>query len=126
MSDYARAFRKIVSDIFGIDGGNAKYDYRTGGRQAWLNKVNRIKLSEITPEKIQKWKVRFLKSAGADPIKKRSASISVNSLMHQAKSLFSPSILKFINIDIPSSPFEGVIFEPRRSMRYQSISIWTS
>ena len=56
MSDYARAFRKIVSDIFGIDGGNAKYDYRTGGREAWLNKVNRIKLSQITPEKIQKWR----------------------------------------------------------------------
>jgi integrase len=77
-------------------------------------------LRDITPDKIQKWKVNFLKRASSNPIKKRAASISVNSLLRQAKSLFSPAVLRFINLEIPCSPFEGVAFEPRRSMRYQS------
>src|SRR5206468_7192298 len=46
--------------------------------------------------------------------------ISVNSLLRQAKSLFGPGILKFVKLDISSSPFDGVQFEPRQSMRYQS------
>ena len=120
ISDYARAFRKIVSDSFQIDGGTSKFDYRSGGRDAWVKKVERIKLREVTPDKVQKWKVDFLKRAGSNPIKKRAASISVNSLLRRSKSLFAPAVLKFIKVEIPCSPFEGVAFEPRRSMRYQS------
>jgi integrase len=120
LGDYIRAFRKIVSDIFEIDGGTSKFDYRTGGHASWLRRVNRIRLREITPDKIQKWKVEFLRRAGNNPAKRRSASISVNSLLRQAKSLFAPGILKFVKLDIRCSPFEGVQFEPRRSMRYQS------
>jgi integrase len=120
ISDYARAFRKIVNDSFQIDGGTSKFDYRSGGRDAWVKRVERIKLRELTPDKVQKWKVNFLKRAGSNPVKKRAASISVNSLLRQAKSLFAPAVLKFIKLEIPCSPFEGVAFEPRRSMRYQS------
>src|SRR5215469_18126511 len=120
ISDYARAFRKIVSDSFEIDGGTSKFDYRSGGRDAWVKRVDRIKLRDLTPDKVQKWKVNFLKRAGSNPIKKRAASISVNSLLRQAKSLFAPAVLKFIKLEIPCSPFEGVAFEPRRSMRYKS------
>jgi integrase len=120
LGDYIRAFRKVVSDIFKIDGGKSKFDYRGGGRESWLQKVDRIKLREITPDKIQKWKVEFLSRAGSSPAKRRSASISVNSLLRQAKSLFAPGILKFVKLDTSASPFEGVHFEPRKSMRYQS------
>jgi integrase len=119
LGDYTRAFRKVVSDIFRIDGGKSKFDYRSGGRESWLQKVDRIKLRDITPDKIQKWKVEFLNNTGSSPAKRRSASISVNSLLRQAKSLFAPGILKFVKLETPS-PFEGVQFEPRRSMRYQS------
>jgi integrase len=119
IGDYVRAFRTIVSDVFNIDGGTSKFDYRNGGRKSWLEKVGRIKLRDITPDKLQKWKVEFLKRAGSNPSKRRSASISVNSLLRQAKSLFAPGILKFVELDISSSPFEGVQFEPRQSMRYQ-------
>jgi integrase len=120
LGDYLRAFRKIVSDISEIDGGRSRFDYRAGGRESWLQKVDRTPLREITPDRIQKWKVDFLRRAGSNPAKRRSASTSVNSLLRQAKSLFAPGIQKFVKLDIPSSPFEGVQFEPRRSMRYQS------
>jgi integrase len=120
LEDYIRSLRKIVSDIFLIDGGKSKFDYRSGGRDSWVQRVDRIRLRDITPDKVQKWKVEFLRRAGSNPVKRRSASISVNSTMRQAKSLFAPAILKFVKLDIPCSPFEGVPFEPRRSMRYQS------
>jgi integrase len=61
-----------------------------------------------------------LQRAGTDPLKRRAARISVNSLMRQAKSLFTPDILKFIRLNISGTPFDGVRFEPRQSMRYRS------
>lgn len=121
IESYCRAFRTIVADIRDIDGGKQKFDYRNGGRANWLNRINSVKLASITPDEIQKWKLRFVRRAGADAVKQRVAKISVNSLMRQAKSLFSPAILKFIQLDLPNAlPFNGVEFEPRQSMRYRS------
>ena len=33
LGDYIRAFRTIVSDVFKIDGGASKFDYRNGGHK---------------------------------------------------------------------------------------------
>lgn len=118
---YCRALRTIVADIFGIDGGKAKYDYRTGGRDKWLARVEAVRLADVPPEAVQKWKLRFLRRAGSDPLKQRAARISVNSMMRQAKSLFAPAVLKFVQLEVPDTlPFAGVGFEPRQSMRYRS------
>ena len=121
VEDYCRAFRTIVADISNVDSGREKYDYRHGGRQTWLAKVHGVKLSEITPERVQKWRVKFLRRAGSDPIRQRAARISCNSLMRQAKSLFTPERLKFIRLDLSGAlPFDGIKFEQRQSMRYRS------
>src|SRR4029077_10457767 len=71
LEDYAKALRKIVSDSFGIGGGNEKYDYRKGGYQNWLKQVHAVKLADLTPERMQGWKREFLAQAGNDPIKQR-------------------------------------------------------
>jgi integrase len=118
---YCRAFRKIVADVFSIDGGVSKFDYRVGGgREKWVATVHAVELKDITPAKIQSWKIAFLSRAGADPVKRRAAQVSVNSLMRQAKSLFAAKVLKFVQLDISGTPFDGVEFEPRQSMRYRS------
>jgi hypothetical protein len=120
LQSYCRAFRKIVADIFSIDGGFSKFDYCSGGRIAWLAKINNVELADVTPDEIQKWKVRFLQRAGSDPLNQRTARISVNSLMRQAKSLFAPKVLRFVRLNLSGTPFDGVGFEPRQSMRYRS------
>jgi integrase len=121
IESYCRAFRTIVADIAGIDGGKSKYDYHNGGRDAWRTKVHRVKIAAITPAEVQKWKLRFLQRAGTDPLKQRAARVSVNSMMRQAKSLFAPAVLKFVSLEVPgSSRFAGVTFEPRQSMKYRS------
>jgi integrase len=119
--DYCRCFRQIVSEIFDIKAEKEKFDYRNGGRRAWIAKIDRIKLAQVTPEKINKWRIGFVKEAGGSPVKQRRARITCNSIMRQAKSLFSPNLLAHVSLHKPDRlPFEGVPFYERESQRYRS------
>jgi hypothetical protein len=101
-SDYARSFRLIVSQAFDIkDKGNARYDYRTGGRDEWIRRIESIKLSDVTPDRIQRWKVAYIKRKGGNPLKDRVARNSFNSVLRQAKSLFSPDRIRSLNYPQP-------------------------
>jgi hypothetical protein len=63
----------------------------------------------------------FLAKAGNDPLALRRARISVNSMLRQARSLFSPRGLRHLQLSLPNPlPFDGVDFEPRQSMKYRS------
>jgi integrase len=119
--DSARAFRKIVSDLCHLDPGNSKFDYRSGGRDEWVAKVNAVKLSRITPEKVREWKSTFLDKAKADIAKRRSARISANTFIRNAKSLFGKAVLEHVQLDgIERLPFDGITTGQRISMRYRS------
>src|SRR6266404_5361952 len=59
--DYCQKFRTIVSQIYGIKGGREKFDYVNGGRDAWVAKIDRIKLGDVTPDKVNKWRFAFVK-----------------------------------------------------------------
>jgi integrase len=122
IDDYARALRKIVSDIFELDTGKRKFDYRKGGYQEWLESVHQVKLSRLSPAKVQAWKRSFLAAAGTDPRKQRKARVSVNSFLRRARSLFSPAIIRNLSgIELPTPlPFDGVAFESRVSRKYHS------
>jgi integrase len=119
LEGYAVAFRSIVADIFQVDGN--KFDYRCGGRDHWIAKINAVRLDAVTPERLQAWKRAFLARAGDDPICQRSTKISVNSYLRRARSLFGPKALKHCALTLPSPlPFAGIGFEKRQSMRYHS------
>ena len=119
--DYCRSFRHIVSGIFEIKGGREKFDYVNGGRSAWIAKIDRIKLANVTPDKLNKWRIAFVKNAGGNPVKQRRARITCNSVMRQAKSLFSPELLAYVTLHKPDKlPFDGVPFYERESQRYRS------
>ncbi len=119
---YAIAFRKILSDAFQIDGGNARFDSQKGGRERWIEKVHAIKLSDVTPGRIQEWKRAFLAKPGSDKMQKRSASVSVNSFLRRAKSLFNAELTKHLeSVKLPTPlPFDGISFEPRQNTKYRS------
>jgi integrase len=120
--DYCKNFRTVVSQIFNINGGRAKFDYVGGGRNAWVAKIDRIKLADVTPDKVNKWRIAFVRKAGSNPVKQRRARISCNSMMRQAKSLFAPELLRHVVIHKPDKlPFDGVAFYKRESMRYRSM-----
>ena len=118
---YAVAFRKIVADIFGLSDDPAKFDYQSGGREKWLAKVNAVPLNEVTPARIQQWKQSFLSEARDDPLALRKARTSANTFLRRSRSLFSPKMLRQLQLPLPSPlPFAGVEFEPRQSMKYRS------
>lgn len=87
------------------------FDYVNGGRDAWVAKIEAIRLADVTPERINKWRVAFVKRAGDNPLKQRRARITCNSLMRQAKSLFAPGLLEHVAMHKPQTPpFGGVAF----------------
>ena len=87
----------------------------------WRRAVESTKLGELTPAKIQQWKLSFVASAGDDPVRQRSARISANSFLRRAKSLFAPDLMKQLEkVSFPNPlPFDGVELYKRASMRYQ-------
>ncbi|PYL16274.1 MAG: hypothetical protein DMF46_03505 [Verrucomicrobia bacterium] len=117
--DYCRSFRTILSQIFGVKGGREKFDYLKGGRDAWIAKIDRIKLADVTPDKVNRWRIAFVKKADGNPVKQRRARITCNSLMRQAKSLFASELLRHVHKP-EKLPFNDVAFYKRESMRYQS------
>jgi integrase len=118
---YIKSLRKIVSNCFSLDTGKAKYDPHSGNR-LWLGRVHAVKLERLTPQRVQAWKRSFLARAKADPLSQRSAKVTVNTSLRQARSLFSKKILKHLQgINLPDPlPFSQVEFEPRQSLKYRT------
>jgi integrase len=118
---YATYLRRIVSEIFGIDGGTARWDHRSGGRDAWVKKVNAVRLVAITPAKLQEWRVRFIKRV-TNPAARASATRSSNSYLRCARSLFSSKIVRFVSekLELPDPlPFSGIKIDRPRAPKYQ-------
>jgi integrase len=119
---YTKAFRRIVSEIKGIK-SNRKHDYHGGGVAEWQGMVDAVSLDSITPVEVMAWKNRRLRNAESDPLAKRRAIVTVNSLIRNSKALFGKKILPFVEqaITLPRPlPFEGVTMEKPPSMRYVS------
>lgn len=122
LEGYAKAFRLIVSEVRGI-GGDGKFDAYKGGLKKWRAQVDAVKLDTITPAEILAWKNKRLRAAECDPLAKRRAVVTVNSLMRNAKSLFGKKLLPFVEQSFALSrplPFDGIALEKEPSLRYIS------
>jgi len=150
LRSYVATFRSIVADIAGIDSTvlveegkrikdkesgkcrnikvqrrkDIRYDYVTGQGKKWRSRVDAIKLAKITPAKVQKWKIDYVRSKTGDDLEEeRRSKNSANSKLRQAKGLFSAKILPYVRktLTLPGElPFDGVKPFPRQSMRYVS------
>lgn len=119
---YTKAFRQIVSEIKGV-AKERKYDAFKGGTLAWREQVDGVPLVDILPADVQAWKTRRLRESATDPMAKRKATVTVNSLIRNAKALLGKKLLPFLDqrLSIPRPlPFEGVSMEKSPSMRYAS------
>tara|TARA_R110002096_G_scaffold342549_2_gene535534 strand:+ start:5159 stop:6475 length:1317 start_codon:yes stop_codon:yes gene_type:complete len=119
---YTKAFRRVVAGVMRIEDGK-KFDGLKGGTKAWQAAVDAVQLSEITPAKVTGWKNLYLEDANQNGSKFQSAKTTVNSLIRNAKALFSRKLLPFLEkeIKLPDPlPFEQVAMEKSASMRYHS------
>lgn len=121
LDTYAKALRRIAAGVFGIQAGN-KFDAFQGGRAAWLEKIDRIPLANLTPAAVLAWRNQFMR-ATRTPEERGRAAVTVNSLIRNAKALLSKKVRPFIEqeMQLPSPLFfEGVSAEQEPSLRYRS------
>ncbi|MGK0189109.1 MAG: integrase [Verrucomicrobiales bacterium] len=122
IAEYEKSFRRLVAQIQGIESDD-KFDWRNGKAQDWRARVDRVKLSAITPSKVQKWKNTRIADASGDPSRQKSARNTINSIIRNSKALFGRKVLPFIRerFDLPDPlPIQGVDLFPRQSTRYAS------
>jgi hypothetical protein len=105
---YAQALRKIAGDIAG---------------ETKRSKRDAIRLRTLTPEKIEAWRIEFIRKKATDPLKERSARISASSLILRGRALFSPEMIArvrdLVELQEPL-PFAGIKAETVRVPRYRS------
>ena len=115
---YASHFRTIVSEIHGTLG-----EHTSGPTSIALRaKVDALSLESITPRAVIEWKNQRIKKAG---VNNGSAIVSVNSMVRNAKSLFTRLILPHMREALPTLPellpFDGVSATTKtKSLRYVS------
>jgi integrase len=123
---YAVKLRKMVSDVAKLEAGvkakakRAKYDYASGGRKAWLAKVDGQPLHVLTPDTVNAWRNHYVAKAGSDPIKRKSAERSAASYLRCARALFTADVVSVLKVKLPSNPFDGVKLKDPGPQRYHS------
>jgi hypothetical protein len=87
LEGYIPRLRRIVSEIKHIAPNPKRYAAK-GGR-LWRDKVDAVPLASVTPDDVRRWKQRAIDKAEDNEPLRRQYTISVNSTMRQARSLFS-------------------------------------
>lgn len=120
---YARKFRTLVAGAFGVKTTKAKFDYVNGGRKKFLDRVNRIRLGRLTAERVERWKVRYLKRAEqAGPLAYKHARTTLNSVIRGSKALFAPAVVNRLPLKLTRPlPLEGVGNVSVERSRYRSL-----
>ena len=122
LSSYEKALRKIYSEIGGIS-GSARFNTASAGNRAWKDKVDQLPLNTVTPTNLIEWKQRQLGRNDLTLDEKRARSITLNSLLRNARSVFAkkhrPLLAKYIVLPDPV-PFDDVRLESTPTPRYRS------
>lgn len=130
--NYANCLRTLTAGVFGIKGGDAKFDYRAGGNQKWRERIDAICLERLTADRINRWAQDHIAKAGPAPAAGLSARRTVNSYIRCSRSLFSTrrkngtaSLLELVEKRLGTKlalplPFQGVGLFEAGSMRYRS------
>jgi integrase len=121
--NYQNCLRTVVSESFGVRADKSRFDYRHGGNQKWVDRINGIRLERVTAPRVTSWQQQRIKKAGHSPTAIASAKRTVNSYVRCARSLFSKDIrkeLKGLRLPVPL-PFEGVeLLKGVAGMKYVS------
>lgn len=111
VNGYAKKLRQIAAEVHGIDDKNRK----SVKAPEWIKKVDKVKISSLTHDKIEAWRKRKLKSRLKDlerlDDEDRAASRAhntVNAILRNAKGLFCKETLKHVGVEFSSVPFEGI------------------
>jgi integrase len=124
LNGYVQRLRRIVAEIKSINRNGKRHRPGSKGRAEVIARIEAVPLAAITPDDVRQWKRRALARAGSNTLKRQQVSVSVNSMLRQARSLFSErKVLRHLP-EIPRPlPFDGVEFEPRVSTKFYGAGI---
>jgi hypothetical protein len=108
LDSYAQALRKIVGDI--VD-------------EIGREKRDAVKLRALTSEKIEAWRIEFIRRKATDPLKEKSARVSAGSFLLRARALFSNGTVARVRdlVELPGPlPFAGLKVESAPMPRYRA------
>lgn len=119
---YCYALRKIALEVVGVRDHTAS---RFHPKKLTLREAaNKVPLSCITGQAIEKWKFKFIAESSGSPVSEQRARRNVNSFIRNARALFSKRILKRLRdlkVQLPHPlPFEGVELEKEGNKKYRS------
>lgn len=123
---YAVKMRKMVSDISNLEEGlkskekRAKYDYATGGRNAWLARIDSQRIDVLSPSSVQNWRNGYIAKSGHDHVVRKSAERSAASYIRCVRALFTSDIVSALRVKLPANPFNGVKLRDPGPQRYHS------
>ena len=126
---YTLILRKVAVDIAGLEkeqaeNSNSKYDYVTGGAQAWREKVDALCIDIFNPEAINRWRNQYIAKSNQDPVACKSAEQTASSYLRSLKAIFSKEITSAVSINMPFNPLEGVkINKPRVKRYFSSVNV---
>ncbi|MSU46769.1 MAG: hypothetical protein EXS42_06515, partial [Lacunisphaera sp.] len=111
---YALRLRQIAGEIAGIKKPAKASSRNAPEALAWKMAVNAVRLDTLTVGAVAKWKAERVAASGADPVKRRSATVSADSIVRMARAVFSKDVLaaglgKVVNLPDPL-PFAGVAY----------------
>ncbi len=115
LESYAVALRKIAADVVGVR--------HEAPRSARREQADKVRLTVLTAEAIEKWRADFIRRGAINPLAERSAKISAQSFIARARSLFGKKVLPHVKglVDLPDpAPFYGVKIGKTRPQRYRS------
>lgn len=83
LAGYERSLRTLVA------GAVLHRRFKKTERQDWQEKVEAVRLDRLTPDAVQRWKVERKRTAHADPLAEARIKHTANSVLRNAKALFS-------------------------------------
>ena len=111
---YCVALRWLTALVRDIKRDRTRYDYKTGGHEVWLAKVDAVSLADLTPKATERAIAEFIMQRGASDSSRRTGA----SMLRQARGLFSAKMQRLLPFENLPSPFEGVKITAPRSPRY--------
>lgn len=125
LKSYSRKFRRLIAALVKIKGDASRF-HRGVGSANWRKTVDTVKLSELVPAEINRWKLDYIAAKRGDALAQHHAQTTAQSILRNAKCLFSPRVLRRladakIELQMPSPlPFVGVEIGKPTSHRYTS------
>lgn len=92
---------------------------RDARKNAWREKLHGLRLSVLTHEKLVRFQKEFVARVGNNPIKRKRAANSAESMVRRARALFSPKRVRAVGLLEFKNPFAEIELK-KQDNRYES------